>query len=111
MLAYFWGCVKMVTSRKQSTQHKPNEGNTMNVHTRTVNLWLANDEFLYGEVMDALKENSNVYDFGIKVRKIVEDWLFTPIKDAFTADVLQSSLCEVNWAEISDDYWSEYKGE
>jgi hypothetical protein len=83
----------------------------MNVHTRTVNLWLANDEFLYGEVMDALKENSNVYDFGIKVREVVEDWLFTPVKDAFTADVLQSSLCEVNWAEISDDYWSEYKGD
>jgi L-rhamnose mutarotase len=79
----------------------------MNIHQNTIDLWIANDQDIYRDIMDALKDASNVYDFSIQVREIVEDKLFSGV-DAFQQDVMMSSLAEVKWNEIADDFWSEY---
>ena len=80
----------------------------MNHHTQTIALWLGNECEMYFEVQDMLANNKNVYDFAIQLREFVKDRLFNSTDDAFIIDVLQSSLCEVNWRELSDDYWTEY---
>ncbi len=79
----------------------------MNIHQNTINLWIANEQDIYRDIMDALKDASNVYDFSFQVREIVEDKLFSGV-DAFQQDVMMSSLAEVKWNEIADDFWSEY---
>ena len=79
----------------------------MNIHQNTIDLWIANDQDIYRDIMDALKDADNVYDFSFQVREIVEDRLFSGV-DAFQQDVMMSSLAEVKWNEIADDFWSEY---
>jgi TnpA family transposase len=71
-------------------------------------LWLANTEDLYHKTMELLKTTKNRYDFAYALREIVENRLFKTTDDLFALDVLTSSLAEVNWAEIADDYWNEY---
>lgn len=79
----------------------------MNIHQNTIDLWIANDQDIYRDIMNALKDADNVYDFSFQVREIVEDRLFSGV-DAFQQDVMMSSLAEVKWNEIADDFWSEY---
>ena len=79
----------------------------MNIHQNTIDLWIANDQDIYRDIMDALKDANNVYDFSIQVREIVEDRLCNGV-DSFQLDVMMSSLAEVKWNQIADDFWSEY---
>lgn len=79
----------------------------MNIHQNTINLWIANDQDIYRDIIHAVMEANDVYDFSIQVREIVEDKLFSGV-DAFQQDVMMSSLAEVKWNEIADDFWSEY---
>lgn len=79
----------------------------MNIHQNTIDLWIANDQDIYRDIIDALKDASNVYDFSLQVREIVEDRLCGGV-DSFQLDVMMSSLAEVKWNQIADDFWSEY---
>ena len=79
----------------------------MNIHQNTIDLWIANDQDIYRDIMDALKDAGNVYDFSMQLRAIVEGKLFDRV-DAFQQDVIMSSLAEVKWNQIADDFWSEY---
>lgn len=79
----------------------------MNIHQNTIDLWIANDQDIYRDIMDALKDADNVYDFSFQVREIVEDRLCGGV-DSFQLDVMMSSLAEVKWNQIADDFWSEY---
>lgn len=80
----------------------------MNIHTHTMILWLANTEELYRETMELLKTTKNRYDFAYELRERVENRLFKTTDDLFALDMITSSLAEVNWATIADDYWNEY---
>mgnify|MGYP003140035264 FL=1 len=79
----------------------------MNIHQSTIDLWIANDQDIYRDIMDALKDADNVYDFSTQLRDIVEGKLFDGV-DTFQQDVMMSSLAEVKWNEIADDFWAEY---
>ena len=79
----------------------------MNIHQNTIDLWIANDQDIYRDIMDALKDADNVYDFSMQLRDIVEGKLFSGV-DLFQQDVIMSSLAEVKWNKIADDFWSEY---
>jgi len=79
----------------------------MNIHQNTIDLWIANDQDIYRDIMDALKDADNVYDFSTQLRDIVEGKLFSGV-DAFQQDVIMSSLAEIKWNQIADDFWSEY---
>jgi len=79
----------------------------MNIHQNTIDLWIANDQDIYRDIIDALKDADNVYDFSYQVREIVEDRLCNGV-DSFQMDVMMSSLAEVKWNQIADDFWSEY---
>jgi hypothetical protein len=80
----------------------------MNLHTHTIALHIGNTEELYYETMQLLATTTNRYDFAYELRELVENRLFSTTSDLFALDVLTSSLAEVNWAEIADDYWNEY---
>jgi TnpA family transposase len=80
----------------------------MNLHTHTIALHIGNTEDLYRETMQLLTTTTNRYDFAYELRELVENSLFSATNDLFALDVLTSSLAEVNWAEIADDYWNEY---
>lgn len=80
----------------------------MNLHTRTIMLHIANTQELYAGAMHLLRHNTNRYDFAIGLKEFIEEVLMSATSSLFAKDVMMSSLAEVNWAEIADDYWDEY---
>jgi len=79
--------------------------------TRTVNLWLANDEGLYFATRDAAYSASDAFELEGMIREIVEQTLTFQDGGTLQNDLLTSALCEVNWREIAMDFWTDYRDE
>lgn len=80
----------------------------MNLHTQTLVLHIANTQELYAGTMFLLRHQRNRYDFAVELREFIEEVLMSATNGLFAKDVIMSSLAEVNWATIADDYWNEY---
>jgi len=80
----------------------------MNIHTHTIALHIGNTQEMYCDNIQLLGNAKNRYDYAYELRELVENRLFSTTSDLFALDVLTSSLAEVNWAELADDYWNEY---
>ena len=79
--------------------------------TRTVNLWLANDEGLYFATRDAAYSASDPFSLELMIREIVEQTLTFQDGGTLQNDLLTSALAEVNWREIAMDFWTDYRDE
>lgn len=79
--------------------------------TRTVNLWLANDEGLYFATRDAAYAASDAFELECFIRETVEGTLTFQDGGTLHNDLLTSALCQVNWREIAMDFWADYRDE
>jgi len=79
--------------------------------TRTVNLWLANDQGLYFLTRDATYAAENAFDLEDAIREIVEQDMIFQDGGTLQNDLLTSALCEVNWRSIAQDFWSDFRDE
>jgi len=79
--------------------------------TRTVNLWLANDEGLYFATRDAAYSASDAFALELMIRDIVDQTLTFQDGGTLQNDLLTSALAEVNWREIATDFWADYRDE
>ena len=79
--------------------------------TRTVNLWLANDEGLYFATRDAAYSASGAFELEGMIREIVEQTLTFQDGGTLQNDLLTSALAEVNWREIAMGFWTDYRDE
>lgn len=79
-----------------------------NYPTWAVNLWLSNDEGLYGETLSLVgmihDDEDNTYrgEVADAIKNYVRDDLMPDLGASFAADLLGYALDSVDWFEIAD---------
>lgn len=74
-----------------------------NYPTWAVSLWLNNDPYTYGRLMELLEENEDNAQAAAAIREWVEDE--SPLADdaSMYADILSWALSYVDWREIAEN--------
>ena len=70
--------------------------------TRTVRLWLANDEGLYFATQDMARAADNVYDLSVSLQAFVDD-LMPELPAGIASDLLTHALGEVEWQDLASE--------
>ena len=71
--------------------------------TRTVTLWLANDEGLYHEAVSLGRSQAGPREY----REMVEEAVGFDDMTGLTSDLMSCALQDVDWQSIADDYYEE----
>ena len=76
-------------------------------NTRTIELWLANDDGLYHMARDMAKDAENAYDLG----QALKDYFVEEAENASLSPVLDEllgyALIEVDWEKVAEPFWEE----
>jgi hypothetical protein len=83
--------------------------------TRTVSVWLANDEPLYHEAQARAREavNENTDDDALDrdgavadLAENLKDWIgeLRPVRDGLFGELLNDALADVDWHDVADDF-------
>lgn len=78
--------------------------------TRTIELWLANDEGLYSMSMEWARDSMSVAELARQLRDYFEE-LGSEVSNPVLSDLLTNALSEVAWYSIADDLREEHCNE
>jgi hypothetical protein len=72
--------------------------------TDTVQLWIDNDQRLYNDVLDAVRDQGTTDHLraGDAVKDVVEGFL--PPLEGLAQDLVAHALWDVNWVDLGTDY-------
>lgn len=78
-----------------------------NYETWCVSLWLTNDEGLYNNVRELVRDAKNTNRAAEAIKEFVEE--LNPLADQATvfADLMNAALSAVDWSEIVEDFSAE----
>lgn len=76
-------------------------------HTRTIELWLANDEGLYSMSREWARESTSIAELARQLRDSFEE-LASEVTNPVLSDLLTNALSEVQWYQIADDLREEH---
>ena len=82
-----------------------------NYETWLVNLHLTNDEYTSEQIEELTKTSTSVYKLHQSLKDYCEELLQFDGKNLFLADMLNAALSEVDWRELSQHYWDDFKDE
>lgn len=88
-------------------EHKEYNGYT-NYETWLVNLRIVNDQGEQGYWIEQTEDADDVQELERQFQNYYEDEVRPELNGMFN-DLMQSALAEVNWQEIAENYWEEYK--
>lgn len=82
-----------------------------NYETWLVNLHLTNDQYTSERIEEITKNSKSVYDLHESLKDFCEELLVFDGNNLFLADMLNAALSEVDWRELSEHYWADFKEE
>jgi len=82
-----------------------------NYETWLVNLHLLNDQCTIEQIEEITKNSKSIYDLHVSMKDYCEELLQHDGKNLFLADMLNAALSEVDWQELSQHYWDDFKEE
>src|SRR5258706_5605805 len=80
-----------------------------NYSTWCVNLWIGNDQISYHHAQGLTRGASSTYELAQGLKYWMEE--DNPLIDqsSLYSDLLSSALREVNWLEIAEHYWEDFR--
>lgn len=72
--------------------------------TDTVQLWIDNDQRLYSDVLDVVRDSGSTNPFVVAegIRDVVDGFL--PTSEGLASDLLTRAMAEVEWDVLASDY-------
>lgn len=74
-----------------------------------VNLWIGNDQISYHHAQGLTRRASSAYELAQRLKDWVEEDNPLSNESSLYSDLLSASLREVNWREIAEHYWEDFR--